>query len=57
LNNIHIIALINRKDLIDEAILMSGRIEVNLEIFLLSEQGCLNILKIHTQKIEIAAFD
>lgn len=41
----------NRKDLIDEALLRSGRLEVQMEIGLPSEDGRLQILEIHTSKL------
>lgn len=41
----------NRKDLIDEAILRPGRLELHVEIGLPDENGRLEILKIHTQKM------
>lgn len=39
LNNILIIGMTNRKDLIDEAVLRPGRLEVHLEIGLPDEFG------------------
>lgn len=51
LNNILIIGMTNRKDMIDEALLRPGRLEVMLEINLPSESGRLDILKIHTAKM------
>jgi vesicle-fusing ATPase len=48
LNNILIIGMTNRKDLIDEAILRPGRLEVHIEITLPDEKGRLQILKIKT---------
>jgi vesicle-fusing ATPase len=48
LNNILIIGMTNRLDLIDEALLRPGRLEVQLEIGLPTESGRLQILKIHT---------
>jgi len=41
----------NRKDLIDEALLRPGRLEVHMEINLPDEKGRLQILKIHTKKM------
>jgi vesicle-fusing ATPase len=52
LNNILVIGMTNRKDLIDEAILRPGRLECHVEISLPSEKGRLEILKIHTKKME-----
>ena len=39
LNNILIIGMTNRKDMMDEAILRPGRLEVHLEIGLPDEKG------------------
>jgi len=51
LNNILIIGMTNRRDMIDEALLRPGRLEVMLEINLPDETGRLQILKIHTAKM------
>ena len=51
LNNILIIGMTNRFDMIDEALLRPGRLEVHLEINLPDEPGRLQILKIHTEKM------
>ena len=51
LNNILLIGMTNRKDLIDEALLRPGRLEVQMEINLPSEHGRLQILNIHTAKL------
>ena len=51
LNNILLIGMTNRKDLIDDALLRPGRLEVHLEISLPSEDGRLEILRIHTAKM------
>lgn len=51
LNNILIIGMTNRKDMIDEALLRPGRLEVHMEIGLPDENGRLQILKIHTSKM------
>jgi vesicle-fusing ATPase len=51
LNNILLIGMTNRIDLIDEALLRPGRLEVHVEISLPNEQGRLEILNIHTKKI------
>ncbi|KAL4217085.1 hypothetical protein ACF0H5_023541 [Mactra antiquata] len=48
LNNILVIGMTNRKDMIDEALLRPGRLEVQMEIGLPDEGGRLQILKIHT---------
>ena len=48
LNNILIIGMTNRKDMIDEALLRPGRLEVHVEISLPDEPGRAQILKIHT---------
>ena len=51
LNNILVIGMTNRKDMIDEALLRPGRFEVHIEIGLPDEAGRLQILKIHTAKM------
>lgn len=51
LNNILVIGMTNRKDLIDEALLRPGRLEVHMEIPLPDEQGRLQIFHIHTRKM------
>lgn len=48
LNNILVIGMTNRKDLLDEALLRPGRLEVHIEIGLPDEEGRADILKIHT---------
>jgi vesicle-fusing ATPase len=51
LNNILLIGMTNRKDMIDEALLRPGRLEVHMEISLPDEPGRKQILKIHTTKM------
>ncbi|CAH0041392.1 unnamed protein product [Clonostachys solani] len=51
LNNILLIGMTNRKDMIDDALLRPGRLEVHLEISLPDENGRQEILTIHTSKI------
>ncbi|KAI9439382.1 AAA-domain-containing protein [Lactarius psammicola] len=51
LNNILIIGITNRIDLIDEALLRPGRLEVLMEISLPDEDGRHQILEIHTAKM------
>jgi vesicle-fusing ATPase len=51
LNNILLIGMTNRKDMIDEALMRPGRLEVQLEIGLPDENGRLEILGIHTAKM------
>ena len=41
----------NRKDLMDEAVLRPGRLEVHIEIGIPNEPGRLQILKIHTKQL------
>jgi vesicle-fusing ATPase len=48
LNNILLIGMTNRKDMIDDALLRPGRLEVHVEIGLPDAQGRLQILNIHT---------
>ena len=42
----------NRKDLLDEAVLRPGRLEVHIEIGIPDEKGRVQILKIHTKQLE-----
>ncbi|KAH9938024.1 vesicular-fusion protein SEC18 [Fomitopsis serialis] len=51
LNNILLIGMTNRLDMIDEALLRPGRLEVHMEISLPDERGRLQILSIHTSKM------
>lgn len=52
LNNILVIGMTNRKDMIDEALLRPGRLEVHVEISLPDEHGRQQILRIHTSKMQ-----
>ena len=52
LNNILVIGMTNRIDMIDEAMLRPGRLELHLEIGLPDEDGRLQIFKIHTKKMK-----
>lgn len=54
LNNILLIGMTNRIDLIDEALLRPGRFEVLIEIGLPDEKGRQQILTIHTQAMQQA---
>ncbi|WIA31160.1 hypothetical protein OEZ86_001171 [Tetradesmus obliquus] len=56
LNNILLIGMTNRKDMLDEAMLRPGRLEVQIEIGLADEKGRLQILKIHTSKMQTNSF-
>ncbi len=51
LNDIIVIGMTNRKDLIDEAILRPGRLELHIEVSLPDEKGRLQIFNIHTKKM------
>lgn len=52
LNNILVIGMTNRRDMIDEALLRPGRMEVQMEISLPNEEGRVQILNIHTCKMK-----
>eukprot|EP01097_Dermamoeba_algensis_P005479 TRINITY_DN3489_c0_g1_i1.p1 TRINITY_DN3489_c0_g1~~TRINITY_DN3489_c0_g1_i1.p1 ORF type:complete len:784 (-),score=205.95 TRINITY_DN3489_c0_g1_i1:72-2180(-) len=52
LNNILVIGMTNRKDMIDEALIRPGRLEVQMEIGLPEQDGRLQILRIHTAKMK-----
>uniref|UniRef100_A0A8C2GFU5 Vesicle-fusing ATPase n=1 Tax=Cyprinus carpio TaxID=7962 RepID=A0A8C2GFU5_CYPCA len=51
LNNILVIGMTNRPDLIDDALMRPGRFEVKMEIGLPDENGRVQILNIHTAKM------
>ncbi|KAG8040053.1 hypothetical protein G9C98_001169 [Cotesia typhae] len=51
LNNILVIGMTNRKDMIDEALLRPGRLELQMEISLPDENGRFQILNIHTSRM------
>lgn len=42
----------NRRDMIDEALLRPGRLEVQVEISLPNEEGRIQILEIHTARMK-----
>ncbi|XP_074031518.1 vesicle-fusing ATPase 1 [Leptinotarsa decemlineata] len=52
LNNILVIGMTNRRDMIDEALLRPGRLEVQVEISLPNEEGRVQILNIHTTRMK-----
>mmetsp|Transcript_34129 Transcript_34129/g.45194 ORF Transcript_34129/g.45194 Transcript_34129/m.45194 type:complete len:418 (-) Transcript_34129:98-1351(-) len=54
LNNILLIGMTNRKDMIDDALLRPGRLEVHVEIGLPDTKGRLQILGIHTKNMKAA---
>ncbi|XP_048132413.1 vesicle-fusing ATPase-like isoform X2 [Rhodamnia argentea] len=56
LNNVLLIGMTNRKDLLDEALLRPGRLEVQVEISLPDEKGRLQIFQIHTNKMKENSF-
>jgi vesicle-fusing ATPase len=51
LNNVLLIGMTNRKDMLDEALLRPGRMEVHIEIGLPREEGRRQILDIHTRSL------
>jgi vesicle-fusing ATPase len=51
LNNILLIGMTNRKDMIDDALLRPGRLELHVEIGLPDEKGRNQILGIHTKSM------
>ncbi|GAQ85859.1 vesicle-fusing ATPase [Klebsormidium nitens] len=56
LNNILLIGMTNRRDMLDEALLRPGRLEVQVEIGLPDEKGRQQILTIHTNKMRDNSF-
>jgi len=52
LNNILVIGMTNRKDLMDEALLRPGRFEVHVEVSLPDENGRHSIFLIHTDQMK-----
>ncbi len=52
LNNILVIGMTNRKDMLDDALLRPGRLEVHVEISLPDLKGRQQILEIHTRKLK-----
>ncbi|KAL4457630.1 hypothetical protein ABPG75_012495 [Micractinium tetrahymenae] len=56
LNNILLIGMTNRRDMLDEALLRPGRLEVQVEIGLPDERGRVQILQIHTSQMSSNSF-
>ena len=56
LNNILVIGMTNRIDLIDAALLRPGRFEIKIEISLPNEKGRFEVFKIHTKNMKINNF-
>jgi SpoVK/Ycf46/Vps4 family AAA+-type ATPase len=54
--NVLVIGMTNRRELIDEAMLRPGRLEVHVEVGLPSEEGRRQILDIHTRRMVEAGF-
>lgn len=51
LNNVLLIGMTNRIDMLDEALLRPGRLELKIQIDLPSQEGRLQILRIHTRHL------
>ncbi|EFH46127.1 predicted protein [Arabidopsis lyrata subsp. lyrata] len=56
LNNVLLIGMTNRKDMLDEALLRPGRLEVHIEIGLPDDAGRFEILQIHTKMMKENSF-
>ncbi|KAF8029964.1 hypothetical protein BT93_E2397 [Corymbia citriodora subsp. variegata] len=56
LNNVLLIGMTNRKDLLDEALLRPGRLEVQVEISLPDKDGRIEIFEIYTKKMNENSF-
>lgn len=56
LNNILLICMTNRRDLIDDAMLRPGRLEIQVEINLPDAKGRLDILTIHTNAMRKSGY-
>lgn len=52
LNNVIIIGMTNRRELLDEALMRPGRLELQIEIGLPDETGRLQILELHTRSLQ-----
>jgi vesicle-fusing ATPase len=52
INNVLVIGMTNRKDMLDEALLRPGRLEVQVEISLPDEAGRVQIFRIHTKHLK-----
>ena len=52
LDNILLIGMTNRKELLDDALIRPGRLEIHIEVGLPDENGRLQIFTIHTNKIK-----
>ena len=55
LDNILVVGMTNRKDLIDPALLRPGRLEVDIQLKLPEAAARLQILRIHTRHTPLAA--
>lgn len=53
LDNVKIIAATNRPDVLDQALIRSGRLDRLIEVGLPDEEGRLDILKVHTQRMNL----
>ena len=53
LDNVKIIGATNRADILDTAIIRPGRLDRLIEVGLPDEEGRLDIIKVHTQKMNL----
>ncbi len=53
LDNVKVIGATNRADILDQAVIRPGRLDRLIEVGLPNEEGCLEILKVHTREMNL----